>query len=387
MPDSQPIRVVVLGSTGSVGTQALEVVRAMPGAFRVVGLAGNSRWEALVAQVEEFRPHVVNVADAQSAEALRGALDGADVQVTCGADGLCRLAARGDADVVLSAVSGGAGLPAAIAALEAGKTLALANKEPVVMCGHLLMELARTGPGRIVPVDSEHSAAFQLMQGVRPDEVRRLVLTASGGPFRGRTADELAAVTPEQALAHPTWRMGPKITIDSATLMNKALEVVEARWLFDLPAEKLGVVVHPQSIVHAMLELTDGSMLAHMGAPDMRLPIQYALCHPERAAGVSTELNLTALGGLEFHEPDAEAFPALELGFRVARQGGTSGAVLSAANEVAVAAFLAGDVAFTDIVALVEQVLDLHDCKESPDLAAVLAADEWARKECRRCLI
>jgi 1-deoxy-D-xylulose-5-phosphate reductoisomerase len=386
MPDSHPIRVVVLGSTGSVGTQALEVVRAMPGAFRVVGLAGNSRWEALVGQVEEFRPDVVNVADAESAEALRAALSGSDVEVTCGADGLCRLAASDAADVVLSAVSGGAGLPAAIAALEAGKTLALANKEPVVMCGHILMDLARTGPGRIVPVDSEHSAAFQLMQGVRREDVKRLVLTASGGPFRGRSAQELAAVTPKEALAHPTWRMGPKITIDSATLMNKALEVIEARWLFDLPAEKLGVVVHPQSVVHAMLELTDGSMLAHMGAPDMRLPIQYALCYPERAAGVATELNLTALGGLEFHEPDTEACPALELGFRVARQGGTSGAVLSAANEVAVAAFLAGEIAFTEIVALVERVLGLHDCKESPDLAAVLAADEWAREECRRCL-
>jgi len=386
MPDSRPTRVVVLGSTGSVGTQALEVVRAMPGAFRVVGLAGNSRWEALVGQIEEFRPDVVNVADPESADALRSALNGSDVEVTSGADGLRRLAGSDDADIILSAVSGGAGLPAAIAALEAGKTLALANKEPVVMCGHILMDLARSGPGRIVPVDSEHSAAFQLMQGVRPEEVRRLVLTASGGPFRGCTREELATVTPEQALAHPTWRMGPKITIDSATLMNKALEVIEARWLFDLPAEKLGVVVHPQSIVHAMLELTDGAVLAHMGAPDMRLPIQYALCYPERTAGVATDLNLATLGRLEFDEPDTEAFPALELGFRVARQGGTSGAVLSAANEVAVAAFLAEEIAFTEIVRLVEQVLDRHDCKEAPDLAAVMAADEWAREECRRCL-
>jgi 1-deoxy-D-xylulose-5-phosphate reductoisomerase len=254
------------------------------------------------------------------------------------------------------------------------------------MCGRLLKKAAARGDGTLLPVDSEHSAVFQLLLGVSPQEVVRVILTASGGPFRGRDAGELARVTPEEALAHPTWKMGPKITIDSATLMNKALEVIEARWLFELDADDIGVFVHPQSIVHALLELADGSMVAHLGVPDMRLPIQYALGYPERQPCAAGRLDMKSLAKLEFLEPDWEAFPALKLGFQVAREGGVAGAVLSAANEVAVQAFLDGDILFTDIVAVVSRVLDRHDAIDEPDLETVLEADRWAREEARKCL-
>jgi 1-deoxy-D-xylulose-5-phosphate reductoisomerase len=377
--------IVVLGSTGSVGTQALEVVRAMPEFYRVVGLAGNSNWQALARQAEEFHPDAVCVASEDGAEKLRRELPDR-VQVLQGEDGLTTLASWPPAQTVLSAVAGAAGLPAALAALEAGKRLALANKEPVVMCGHLLKDAARRGEGTLLPVDSEHSAVFQLLLGARREELSRVILTASGGPFRGCSPDELAAVTPEQALDHPTWNMGPKITIDSATLMNKALEIIEACRLFDLPAEALAVVVHPQSIVHAIVELSDGSMMAHMGRPDMRLPIQYALSYPDRERPPVERIDLAALSCLEFEEPDVEAFPALQLGFRVARQAGTSGAVLSAANEVAVDAFLNKKIQFTDITRTVSAVLDRHENIDRPDLQAVMAADRWAREEAEHCL-
>jgi 1-deoxy-D-xylulose-5-phosphate reductoisomerase len=377
--------IVVLGSTGSVGTQALEVVRSMAGPCRVAGLAGNNNWRELARQAREFRPDAVCVASPEKAERLREELD-PQIEVLQGEDGLTALAAWPSADTVLSAVAGGAGLPAALAALEAGKRLALANKEPVVMCGHLLKEAATRGGGALLPVDSEHSAVFQLLLGVEPEEVSRVILTASGGPFRGFSREELRAVAPEQALDHPTWNMGPKITIDSATLMNKALEVIEACRLFDLPADTVSVVVHPQSIVHAVVEMVDGSMLAHMGQPDMRLPIQYALTYPERTRAPVDGIDLAELGCLEFQEPDLEAFPALELGFRVARRAGTSGAVLSAANEVAVEAFLNKNIGFTDIIETVRQVLDRHRIIDRPDLSAVMEADAWAREEAHECL-
>ncbi|NLW50800.1 MAG: 1-deoxy-D-xylulose-5-phosphate reductoisomerase [Candidatus Brocadiaceae bacterium] len=378
--------VVVLGSTGSVGSQALSVVRSMGGRVRVVGLSGGSRWRDLAAQAREFGVEAVSVADREDALRLRDALDGCGTEVLWGAEGLRRLAGWGGADVVLSAVSGGVGLPAAVAALEAGKTLALANKEAMVMFGPALMALAREGGGAILPVDSEHSALFQLLRSVPPEEVARIVLTASGGPFRGMTRSELTRVTAEDALRHPTWQMGRKITVDSATLMNKALEIIEARWLFGLPADRIGVVIHPQSVVHCLVELVDGSVLAHMGAPDMRLPIQYALSYPERTAGPVERLDLARLGGLEFCEPDFATFPALALGYRVAREGGTSGAVLSAANEVAVAAFLNGEVSLPGVVDVVEDVMDRHSVEPAAGLAAVMAADRWAREEAQSCL-
>ncbi|MHC4591859.1 MAG: 1-deoxy-D-xylulose-5-phosphate reductoisomerase, partial [Planctomycetota bacterium] len=378
--------VVVLGSTGSVGTQALDVIRGTPDGFDVVALSGHSRWELLAQQVEEFRPEAVTAGDEQAARLLTEALEGLDVRVLSGIDGLRRLASWDGADVVLSAVSGAAGLPAAVAALESGKTLALANKEAVVMCGAQLVQLAAEAGAEILPVDSEHSALFQLLRGVGPEEVQRIILTASGGPFYGRTPDQLAQVTPNEALQHPTWRMGKKITIDSATLMNKALEIIEARWLFGLPPDRIGVLIHPQSVIHCIVELVDGTLLAHMGAPDMRLPIQYALSYPERLPGTAMHLDLAQVSKLELCEPDCKAFPALSLGRRVAEAGGTSGAVLSGANEVAVEAFLAHRIRFTDIVRLAEMVLDRHEPEAAATFEAAMAADRWAREEAELCL-
>jgi 1-deoxy-D-xylulose-5-phosphate reductoisomerase len=377
-------RIVVLGSTGSVGTQTLDVVRSLPERFRVVGLSGHSRCKLLAEQVEEFRPDIVAMTDPGGLDSLSRAVDG--VQVVCGAEGLTRLAAWEDADIIVCAVSGVAGVPATVAALRNGKVLALANKESVVMCGDYLNKLARDNGGAILPVDSEHSAVFQLLQGLPRDSVRRVCITASGGPFYDRSPAELEAVTPEEAVSHPNWSMGRKISVDSATMMNKALEVVEARWLFDLPAERIDVLIHPQSIVHGMVELVDGSSLAHMGVPDMRIPIHYALSYPKRAAGGAGRLDLTEAGRLEFFAPDPEQFPALELGFRVARTGGTSGAVLNGADEAAVAAFMDGRISFTQIVPVVRQVLDRHEVRRAPTLEAAMDADRWAREEAERCL-
>jgi len=377
--------IVVLGSTGSVGTQALDVVRAMPESFRVVGLSSNSRWELLARQVAEFRPEVAAIADPRHAAALARAVDGSGVELLSGPEALTHLAAWQGADVVVSAVSGGAGLPAAVAAIRTGKALALANKEALVIGGPMLTRLAREHGTAILPVDSEHSAIFQLLRGVPRRDVAHIILTASGGPFYGLTRQQMESVTPEQALEHPTWRMGRKITIDSATLMNKALEIIEGRWLFGLPAERVKVLVHPQSIIHGLVELVDGTILAHMGTPDMRMPIQYALRYPERVEGPCERLDLASVGTLEFHEPDMERFPALRLGYRVAETGGTSGAVLNAANEAAVEQFLAGRIGFTDIVALVEAVLSRHEVKAEPGFDELMAADKWAREEAERC--
>jgi 1-deoxy-D-xylulose-5-phosphate reductoisomerase len=377
--------IIVLGSTGSVGTQALDVVRAMPDSFRVVGLSSNSRWELLARQVEEFRPDAAVICEPRHAESLARAVNGRGVELMSGPEGLRRLAAWEGADVVVSAVSGGAGLPAAVAAIEGGKTLALANKESLVMGGPMLVRLAQERGTAILPVDSEHSAIFQLLRQTPRAQVARIILTASGGPFHGWSSRQMDEVTPQQALDHPTWRMGRKITIDSATLMNKALEIIEARWLFGMAPESICVLVHPQSIIHGMVELVDGSLLAHMGTPDMRMPIQYALSYPERVQGRCERLDLARVGKLEFHEPDMERFPALRLGYEVARTGGTSGAVLSAANETAVERFLAGKIRFTEIVKVVETVLARHKVVARPGYDDVMAADKWAREEAQRC--
>jgi len=377
--------IVVLGSTGSVGTQTLDVVRAMPESFRVVGLSSNRRWELLARQVEEFRPQAAAICEERHAESLARAINGSGVELLSGPGSLTELAAWDGADMVVSAVSGGAGLPAAVAAIQSGKALALANKESLVMGGPMLVDLAGRHEVPLLPVDSEHSAIFQLLQEVPRDQVARIILTASGGPFRDWSREQMDEVTPEQALAHPTWNMGRKITIDSATLMNKALEIIEARWLFGLPADRVSVLVHPQSIIHGMVELVDGSILAHMGLPDMRMPIQYALSYPERGEGRCERLDLAKVGRLEFAEPDMERFPALALGYRVARQGGTSGAVLNAANETAVERFLAGHIRFTQIAGIVESVLARHEVKARAGLDEVMAADKWAREEAERC--
>jgi 1-deoxy-D-xylulose-5-phosphate reductoisomerase len=289
-----------------------------------------------------------------------------------------------EVDVVVSAIVGSAGLLGTWTALEAGKTVALSNKETLVMAGPLVMDLARERGGRVLPVDSEHSAIYQAMQAGRPAEVERVVLTASGGPFRGKKQSDLENVTVDDALKHPTWRMGPKITIDSATLMNKALEVIEARWLFDLPPEKIDVIIHPESIVHSFVEFTDGSVLAQLSPPDMRLPIQYALTWPERIAGPARRLKWDELSVLHFEQPDRETFPALELGFEVARRGGTCGAVLNAANEAAVQGFLNGELRFVDIPRVCREVLDHHHFSARPTLSELNEVDRRARQEVAR---
>jgi 1-deoxy-D-xylulose-5-phosphate reductoisomerase len=379
--------VAILGSTGSIGRMALEVIRSLGAEFRPVALAAGSRVEILAAQAAETGARVVSVRDHEAALALEDALPpGVRPEVLTGAAGLAAIAAGADVDIVLAATGGGAGLPAVLAAVRAGKRLALANKESLVMAGGLVMaEAARTG-AQVLPVDSEHSAIFQAMACGRREEVARVILTASGGPFYRRAAEDLAAVTPEEALNHPTWSMGRKITIDSATLMNKALEIIEAHHLFGLEADQVRVLVHPQSTVHSLVEFRDGSVLAQLGPPDMRAPIQYALTYPERRPAPWPRLDLVTLGTLEFEEPDTRKFPALDLGFEVVRRGGTLGAALAGADEVAVEAFLQGRLRFTDIVPLVRRVLDARPWADRPDLDRVLAAEALAKEEARRCL-
>ncbi len=374
----------MLGCTGSIGTSALDVAAALPDRIKIVGLCANSRWELLAEQCRQFRPRVAVLADpAAFAKADRTAFP-SETELVSGEDSCCDLAAAPDVDVVLAAVVGAAGLHGTVAALEAGKTVALANKETLVVGGRWVMELAARRNATILPVDSEHSAIFQALTGHTAADVTRVVLTASGGPFRGKSAIELESVSPEQALRHPTWQMGPKITVDSATLMNKALEVIEARWLFALAPEQIDVIVHPESIVHSFVEFADGSVLAQLSPPDMRLPIQLALTYPERVVGPAKKLDWRALSALHFEQPDRETFAALDLGFEVARRGGTCGAVFNAANEAAVEGFLAGRIGFLEIARCARAVLDAHDFDPAPSLAGLLAADRWARQEVAR---
>ena len=379
--------VAILGSTGSIGRMTLEVIASLGPPYRVAALGAGRQVERLAAQVAATGAPAVSVADEETAEALRRSLPrGAAPDIVWGSEGLVALAARADVDIVVSAVSGGAGLPAALAAVRAGKRLALANKESLVMAGDLVMaEAGRTG-AEVIPVDSEHSAIFQAMQGGRRSEVRRVFLTASGGPFYRRPEEAHRGVTPEEALEHPTWSMGRKITIDSATLMNKALEIIEAHHLFGLGADEIEVVLHPESTVHSVVEFVDGSCLAQLGPPDIRTPIQYALTYPERRPSPWPRLDLAAVGGLHFESPDVQRFPAIELGFEVVRRGGTLGAALAAADEVAVEAFLDGRIRFTEIVPLVERVLAKHHWMERPTLDDILRTDARTREETTRCL-
>lgn len=380
-PTAHPRRLIILGSTGSVGTSCLDVVAHLPGRFEVLGLSAHSNWQPLFEQARRWQPRWVTITDLGVARDLDAALLEGPARLLHGPDGVALMVADPDVDLVVIAIVGAAGLAGTWAALEAGKTVAVANKETLVMAGPLVMDLARERGGCVLPVDSEHSAIFQAMQGGRRQEVRRVVLTASGGPFRGRSPASLAGVSPDEALCHPTWRMGPKITVDSATLMNKALEVIEARWLFGLEPEQIDVVIHPESVIHSFVEFADGSVLAQLSPPDMRLPIQYALTYPERVAGPARRLDWQALGTWHFEQPDHETFPALQLGYEVARQGGTSGAVLNAANEAAVSRFMAGRLAFLDIPRVCRAVLEQHHYSARPTLAEVHAADRWARQE------
>ncbi len=383
-----PRGLAILGSTGSVGRQTLEVVGGLAGRWRVVALAARRNADLLAEQARLVRPDLVALLDEAAAGRARELLAPLGIRVAAGAEGLLEAATHPEAALVVSALVGAAGLLPTHAALRAGKDVALANKETLVTAGHLVMDLVRRGGVRLLPVDSEHSAAFQCLQaagpvreGERPPGVRRLLLTASGGPFRGWDRERLARATPAQALRHPTWRMGDRITVDSATLMNKGLEVIEAHWLFGLDYDAIEVLVHPESLVHALVEMEDGALLAHLSLPDMRLPIQYALTHPERVPSPVGFLDLARGGGLHFEAPDLDNFPCLELARAAGRTGGTAPAVLNAANEVAVAAFLQGRIGFLSLPEVINMVMSAHRPRPRPTLSEILEADAWAREE------
>jgi 1-deoxy-D-xylulose-5-phosphate reductoisomerase len=374
-------RLVILGSTGSIGTQALDVVRRSPDRFQVVGLAAAQSHELLVGQIREFLSPVVAVSDQEAAEDLRAALSGLrGVEVLAGPDAAERLARDSEADVVLNAMVGAIGLGPTMAALQSGKILALANKESLIIGGELVMDLVKGEPDRLVPVDSEHAGLAQCLRGERREDLSRVIITASGGPFRGWTADELARASVKEALAHPTWRMGPKITIDSATLMNKGFEVIEAHYLFGLDYSQIDVVVHPESLVHALAEFRDGSTMAQLARPDMRLPLQLALAYPDRLHSGIEPLDLAAAGRLTFEPVDRAAFPALDLAYRAGAMAGTYPAVMNAANEVAVSAFLDGAVRLTDIPDVAARVVDEHQPAPVVSVVSLERADGWARQ-------
>lgn len=375
------LRVAVLGATGSIGRSTADVLGAAPDRFEPWLLAAHRSTAALLEQAKVLRPTWVVVVDESAAAAFDAGSLPAGTRLAVGPEALEDLVRDPAVDRVVSAIVGAAGLRSTWAAVEAGKTVALANKETLVMAGPLVMALAARTGATILPVDSEHSAVHQALRSGRPDDVKRLVLTASGGPFRRRSRESLAVATPAEALAHPTWSMGPKITIDSATMMNKALEIIEARWLFDLPADRIAVLVHPQSIVHSLVEFVDGSVIAQLSPPDMRLPIQYALTYPDRADGPARKFDFSQPMTLEFEPPDVERFPAVRLGHEAARRGGTAGVVLNAANEAAVGGFLANRMRFTQIADVCARMLDEHPFEADPTLDEILRLDAWARQE------
>ncbi|MFN2355313.1 MAG: 1-deoxy-D-xylulose-5-phosphate reductoisomerase [Desulfopila sp.] len=380
-------KISILGSTGSIGVNVLNVVRQFPKKFSVVGLAAGKNIEAIKHQVEEFDPGLVSVYDAEHAALLEKMLPrGYHSRIVYGNSGNEQVAALQQADFTVSAIVGGAGLLPTLAAIESGKDVGLANKETLVMAGKIVMDRVRHNAVNLFPVDSEHSAIFQALEGGRRQDVDKIILTASGGPFRTKTLEELHSVTPEQALAHPNWSMGRKISIDSATLMNKGLEVIEARWLFDMNIDSIEVVVHPQSIVHSLVEFLDGSVLAQLGIPDMRIPIAYALSYPERMELKLHRLELSQCANLEFEDPDFIRFPALRLAFEALQNGGVSPAVLNGANEIAVEAFLNNDISFTRIAEIVEECLKGVVGGDENSVDDILEADRKARRFARKLL-
>lgn len=376
-------KIAIIGSTGSIGRQTLEVVEYLKNRITVYGLAAHSRIDLLAAQVKKYRPRVVVLSDTGKLKALASLLTGWDGKLLAGPEGLDELAADPEVDLVVSSAVGAAGVKPTLTAVKSGKEVALANKEALVAAGELIMNQVKAQKTRFLSIDSEHSAVFQCLAGQRQSEVKNIYLTASGGPFRNTALSEMERVSPEQALAHPTWKMGKKITIDSATLMNKGMEVIEAHWLFGLPYDQIKVVIHPQSMVHGLIETVDGFFLAQLGPADMRLPIKFALTYPERTENPFTCLDLFSLNRLEFFPPDVERFPCLSLAYTAGRRGGTMPAVLNAANEEAVNAFLQHRLGFCEIGSMVEKVMEQHE-KDGvvfhPDLETIMSVDRWARK-------
>lgn len=374
-------RIAILGSTGSIGKNALRVIDALGPKYQIAALSAHSSVELLAEQARKYKPEIVAITDPDYNGQLRELLNDLDIEILSGPDGLIEIAEHPQVDIVLTAVVGAAGLHAVLTAGRKGKRLAIANKEPLVIAGELLRRETKNSGGVILPVDSEHSAVFQAMQSGSKEQVNKIILTASGGPFRQAEPEDLGNVTLEQALAHPVWSMGPKITIDSATMMNKAFEIIEAHWLFDVPVEKIEVLIHPESIIHSIVEFVDGSMIAQLGEPDMCLPIQYALTYPQRVAGIAKALRLEDIGTLNFEKPNLKTFRALKLGYEVARTGGTAPVVFNAANEAAVEEFLAGRIKFVNIVEIIENCLNRHNVKPATCIEDVLEADGWARRE------
>jgi len=379
--------IVILGSTGSIGTSTLDIVDRFPKEFRVAGLTAGSNDEKLEEQIRRFRPRIVALSDASAASRLRHRCAELPVEIVSGQEGLIQVACAPETELVISAIVGGAGLVPTLAAIRSGTQVALANKEPMVMAGKLMQDEARRHGVRIFPVDSEHSAIFQSLEGHRKEDVRRLILTASGGALWTLGREGLQEVTPERALQHPNWKMGAKITIDSATLMNKGLEVVEARWLFDIPESQIEVMIHRESIIHSLVEYADRSMIAQLGLPDMRTPISYAMRYPARMTLDLPSLDLTEIGNLTFCKPDHDRFPCLGLGYESLRIGGTMPAAMNAANEIAVEAFLNGGIRFTDIAEIIHSTMDLHTTRDVETLEDALEADRWAREKAESLVV
>ncbi len=379
MPNTKNIS--ILGSTGSIGTQSLDIIERHPDRFRIIGLVAGSNIKVLLEQIKKFSPLLVSVAKKEDAQTLKETLGSSAPKILFGEEGAIEVAAHPDNHLIVSAIVGAAGLKPTMAALSLGKDVALANKESLVVAGPLMTNLAKAKNARFLPVDSEHNAIFQALGNNRPEDVKKIILTASGGPFFQRDANTFSKITVEEALKHPKWKMGPKISIDSATLMNKGLEVIEATWFFDVPVEKIDVVIHPQSLVHSLVEYVDGSQIAQLGVPDMRCAISYTLAYPERIVSGVPSLNLATAGSLTFFQPDFEKFPCLKLAFEAARLRQSMPAVMNAANEVAVDKFLNKLISFVDIPVLVEKVMAKHTLVSMDSLEQVLAVDAWARRQ------
>ena len=370
-------KIAILGSTGSIGTQTLDVIRAHSDELEVVALAAGSNKERLKEQNREFHPELVSLSDEKKAQELKEELAGEAVEVVCGMDGLIEVAGIDSADVVVTAVVGMMGILPTMEAIRKGKDIALANKETLVTAGHLIIPMAREYGVSILPVDSEHSAIFQCLQGEPKKALDKILLTASGGPFRGKSAEFLETVTLEDALNHPNWSMGPKITIDSSTMVNKGLEVMEAKWLFGVDYSQIEVVIQPQSIIHSMVQYIDGAVIAQLGTPDMRVPIEYALFYPERRSLPGDRLDFSKLSQITFEKPDYKVFRGLSLAIEAGKTGGTMPTVFNAANERAVAKFLKGEIKYTDIVRSIEKCMDAHKVSAHPDLEEILATEQW----------